>query len=84
MLYYGIKSVEPQNDYKLLLTLDDDRRGIFDMKPYLEKGIFKQLKNIEMFNTVRPFAGNSFAWANNADISPESIFEKTTIIQDRS
>jgi hypothetical protein len=69
--------VVPTEDYQLLLTFDNNKKGIFDMKPYLNKGIFKQLKDPKMFNTVRPYAGNSFAWANHADVAPESIFEKT-------
>jgi len=31
--------------------------GILDMKPYLEKGIFRELKDVSMFHSVRPFLG---------------------------
>jgi hypothetical protein len=39
-----IKSVKPQEDYCLLLTFDNGEKRVFDLKPYLEKPVFRQLK----------------------------------------
>ena len=47
-----IIKVEPLNDYKLLLTFDNNEKRIKDMKPYLNKGIFKKIKDINVFNSV--------------------------------
>ena len=47
-----IIKVEPLKDYKLLLTFDNNEKRIKDMKPYLKKGIFKKLKDINIFNSV--------------------------------
>lgn len=41
--------VEPLKDYKLLLTFNNNEKKIKDMKPYLDKGVFKKLKNINFF-----------------------------------
>jgi hypothetical protein len=36
-----IVSVEPLDDYKILLTFSNNEKRIKDMKPYLDKGVFK-------------------------------------------
>lgn len=41
-----IIKVEPLKDYELLLTFNNNEKKIKDMKPYLDKGVFKKLKNI--------------------------------------
>jgi hypothetical protein len=51
--YSEVKNVEPLEDYNLLLTFENGKQGIFDVKPYLNEGVFKKLKNIEVFNSVR-------------------------------
>ena len=45
-----IIKVEPLEDYKLLLTFDNNEKRIKDMKPYLNRGIFKKLRDINFFN----------------------------------
>ncbi len=45
------------------------------MKPYLEKGIFKELKNTDYFFTVRPALGG-VVWLNEQDFSADTIDEE--------
>ena len=49
----AIKEVNPLANFKLLLTFDNGEKRMFDMRPYLELGIFKELKDIELFQTVK-------------------------------
>ena len=51
-MYLAVIDVEPLNDYKLLLTFENGEKRIFDVSPYLDKGIFQELKNEEKFRTV--------------------------------
>lgn len=46
------------------------------MKPYLNIGIFKDLKDLEMFHTVR-VCFSSIAWSNNADMDPEMLYHQS-------
>jgi hypothetical protein len=71
-----VKSVRPQPDYTLRLTFTNGEVRLFDVKPYLSKGIFQQLQNLEVFNSVRPFLG-SIQWANEADLCPDTLYEKS-------
>jgi hypothetical protein len=45
------------------------------MKPYLNIGVFKTLKDKELFNSVRVCA-SSIAWKNNVDIAPETLYDE--------
>jgi hypothetical protein len=73
-MYIGVKAVVPQDDYRLLLTFENDEQRIFDMTPYLDIGsVFRALKDPVLFNTVR-VCFKTVAWANNADIDPEILY----------
>ncbi|MDR3297652.1 MAG: DUF2442 domain-containing protein, partial [Prevotellaceae bacterium] len=50
-----VVNVKPSQDYTLHLWFDNGEEGILDMKPYLDKGIFKALKDVSIFNSVKPF-----------------------------
>jgi hypothetical protein len=42
------------------------------MKPYLDRGIFKELKNEAYFRTVGIVHG-AVTWPNEQDIAPETL-----------
>lgn len=44
------------------------------MKPYLEKGVFKELKDISIFNSVK-VSFDTIEWKNEADLDPEMLYE---------
>lgn len=46
------------------------------MKPYLDKGIFQELKDEKMFKTVR-ISFDSIEWSNHADIDLEVLYENS-------
>jgi hypothetical protein len=73
-MYFSVKQVEPRDDYRLALTFENGERRLFDMKPYLDRGIFRELQKIEIFNTVH-VSFNTIAWANEADFDPEALYE---------
>ena len=67
-----VLSVEARDDYTLFVKLSDGRKGIFDVKPYLDKGIFVELKNIDYFKQVKPlFCG--ITWPHEQDFCVDTI-----------
>ena len=67
-----IKHVVANDDHTLFVELSDGRSGIFDVKPYLEKGVFKQLKDKDYFKQVKPlFCG--ITWPGEQDLSADTI-----------
>jgi hypothetical protein len=75
-MYLAIRNVEPQDNYLLLLTFENGEQRQFDMKPYLEIGIFKELKDPSLFKTVKT-SFDSIEWANQADFDPEILYQKS-------
>ena len=71
-----VKTVTPNKDYTLNIEFTNGEEGVFDVKPYLEKGIFKELKDIELFFSVK-VSGGSVEWINEADFCPDTIYLKT-------
>ena len=68
-----VMRVKPGNDYTLHVWFENGEEGILDMKPYLDKGIFKALQDPAMFHSVRPFMG-TIQWANEADLCPDTVY----------
>jgi hypothetical protein len=59
-----------------LLTFKNGEKRVFDMKPYLDFGIFRELKNLEIFNTVK-ISFDTIEWDNEADFDPEILYQKS-------
>lgn len=76
-MYFSIKNVKPISDYQLILTFENEQTRIFDMKPYLEFGVFKELANTSIFNSVKVHF-DTIEWPNEIDLDPEFLFEKST------
>ncbi len=69
-------SVEPLDNYMLALGFDNGEKRIFDVKPYLGFGIFKELQDKTYFkNVTKQF--DSIAWKNGQDFSPETLYLKS-------
>jgi hypothetical protein len=68
-----IAKVQPEKDYMLRLYFTNGEIRRFDVKPYLEIGIFQELKDVALFNSARP-DGLSVEWANEAAICPDTLY----------
>jgi Protein of unknown function (DUF2442) len=68
------EDVKPDNNYNLILTFENGEQRQFDMKPFLDIGIFQELKDVAKFNTVH-LSFDTIEWANEADLDPEMLYE---------
>ncbi len=68
-----VKDVKPNPDYTLTLTFTNGEIRIFDVEPYLDKGIFRELRDMGVFNSVKPFLG-SIQWQNGQDFCPDTLY----------
>jgi hypothetical protein len=71
-MYWDVKTVKPLPDYRIYVEVEDGRKGVFDMKPYLDFGVFRELKNEHYFNQVGIQFG-AVTWPNEQDIAPETL-----------
>jgi hypothetical protein len=71
-MYWDAKTVRPLDDYQIYVELEDGRKGVFDLKPYLNHGVFRELKDKNYFLQVNILLG-SVTWPNEQDIAPETL-----------
>jgi hypothetical protein len=74
-----ITSVTPLADHTLSLTFTTGEVRTFDMKPYLDTGIFQELKTGSVFQTARVNFG-TVEWQNGADFDPESLYSESVAV----
>ncbi len=74
-MYLSVISAKALDDYKLLIGFENNEQKIFDVKPYLEIGKFKELKDEKLFRTVK-VKFDSIEWDNMLDLDPELLYEK--------
>ena len=80
-MYLAITSVIPINDYNLILTFENGEKRQFDMNPFLDMGIFRELRDITKFNSVR-ISFDTIEWDNEADLDPETLYQESVRIID--
>ena len=66
----------PLENYKLELTFDNNVAKIKDMKPHLNEGVFKRLKNKEIFDSVRINFG-TISWDDDIDLCADYLYESS-------
>jgi hypothetical protein len=79
-MYLAVKDVKPQADYLLLLTFENGEKRQFDVKPYLHLGVFQELKDERLFQTVRK-SFDTIEWDNEADFDPAFLYEKSQKVE---
>lgn len=77
-MFPTITHVKPSEDYVLLVDFDNGEHGTLDMKPILDFGVFRHLKDPEAFGKVR-VAFDTIEWEGGIDLDPEYVYEKSTI-----
>jgi hypothetical protein len=71
-MYWDVKTVKALPNYQIHVEISDGREGIFDLKPYLNHGVFQELKDVHYFNQVGIVFG-AVTWPHEQDIAPETL-----------
>jgi hypothetical protein len=75
-MYPKIKSVKPNDNYILTIVFSSNEVGTLDMKPYLDFGVFKRIKDYANFKSVR-VAFDTIEWPSaGVDLDPEFVYQK--------
>lgn len=69
--------VEVKNDYTLKIVFENDEIRLFDATPFLEKGIFNELKDRNYFQQVRVAFG-AVEWPHEQDFSKDTLYLLST------
>jgi hypothetical protein len=76
-MYPAVKEVRPQEDYTLNIVFENGEKGVLDMKPILNFGVFQRLKKYEIFQQVR-VGFDTIEWECGVDLDPEFIYANCT------
>ena len=71
-MYWDVRTVKPLANYRIYVEIQDGRKGIFDLRPYLDHGIFRELRDVHYFNRVDVLLG-AVTWPHEQDIAPETL-----------
>jgi uncharacterized protein DUF2442 len=66
-------AVKANDDFSLTLKFDDGSVKRFDVTPYLNRGIFTDLKDLNYFKQVT-LAFGTVQWPKAQDISPDTLY----------
>ncbi len=72
---WDITSVKPLQDYKIYVEFVSGRKGVFDVKPYLNHGMMRELQDVHYFNQVSVLFG-AVTWPHEQDIAPETLLDE--------
>ncbi len=68
-----VKSVSAKSDFQLEITFTSGEVGIYDCRPLLDFGVFRELKDEAYFRQVRVVNG-TVAWPHEQDICPDTLY----------
>lgn len=68
-----VQSAEAMPDHVLRLKFDNGEVRLFDLKPYLDKGVFRALQDEAWFRKVQVVDG-SVEWPGEIDLSHDTLF----------
>jgi hypothetical protein len=79
-MYWDVTCVKQLADYRIQVEIADGRKGIFDLKPYLDRGVFRELRDVNYFNQVGIVFG-AVTWPHEQDIAPETLLAELQTIE---
>ncbi len=68
--------VVAHDDFTLELWFDTGDHRLFDARPYLNKGVFVQLQNLQRFKQAY-VALDTVCWPGEIDIAPETLYDRS-------
>ncbi len=71
-MHWDVKTVKALPNHRLYIETVGGQKGEFDMTPYLERGVFRELKDVHYFNRVSIVLG-AITWPHGQDIAPDTV-----------
>lgn len=76
-MYWDATFVKPLSDYRIYVEIANGTKGIFDLAPYLDRGVFRELRDPNYFAQVAIVHG-AVTWPHEQDIAPETLLDALT------
>ena len=75
----AVTHVEPLPNYRLKIIFENGDARLFDVSPYLDKGIFTELKDDAYFRQARVAFG-AVSWPHDQDLSKDTLYLLSTAL----
>ena len=75
-----VVAVKPLADYWVEVVFTNKERKRFDVKPYLNIGLFQELRDEALFNGVQASLG-SICWPNELDLDPDTLYLDSNLVE---
>lgn len=76
-----VQAVEAREDYILFITFKNGEKKLFNAQPYLDKGIFRELRNPAYFKSVF-VQYDSVCWPHEQDFCPDTLYEEGVPVEE--
>lgn len=70
--------VKPLPDFQIYVVAADGRKGIFDLRRYLQYGALEELRDVSYFTQVGILSG-AVTWPNGQDIAPQTLWAEMVV-----
>jgi hypothetical protein len=77
-MYLAVIDVKALENYRLLLTFENNEKRVFDVRPFLNQGMYSELKDKKLFQTIHT-SFDSIQWANQLDFDPEFLYRESAV-----
>jgi hypothetical protein len=74
-MIYHVLQVYPTKDYTVYLYFNDGKIMLYDVKPLLDKGVFKALQDKDFFMNRCTVLNNTLAWDVSGDYNPYNCID---------
>jgi hypothetical protein len=80
-MFLHVRQADYVDGYRIRVRFNDGAEGIVDLSDCLEGEVFEPLKDLNNFKAfhVDPDI-ETIVWDNGADMAPEFLYEKMTVI----
>ena len=75
-----VVDVKVKQEHKLQIVFENNEIRLFDASPFLNKGIFTELKDPTYFNKVRVSFG-AIQWPHEQDFSKDTLYLLSTPVE---
>jgi hypothetical protein len=68
-----VTDLTPLAGYRLQITFTNGEVGVYDCRPLLDFGVFRELRDEAYFRQVRA-SGGTVVWPHEQDICPDTVY----------
>jgi len=70
--------IKPRENYKIHLRYSDHSEGVIDLSDMVKRGVFKKLKDKNLFDSAYISEHNTLAWNEDLELCADALYLRIT------